>query len=220
MIIHRQESSANEESLGVMQIPANQKDGFQLVSTGQENASPNSFTTTNTIVYNNILYNTQYILNLNKSTGNNVKASIELRIYHDDSKPINTALKKGAEGIKNQLLDPNGGPKSLSIQNQPIPNKALPPGSVTVVEVNMNDKTSRSSPSQKAIDAARGLMAATSVNSGSVSSSNPTGNDDGTDVATISANNNALRTALFSYIIDCWISFEQVSDAVANSTTT
>ena len=220
MVIHRQESSANEESLGVIQRPANQKDGFQLVSNGQETANNNSFTTTNTIVYNNILYNTQYILNLNKSTGNNVKASIELRIYYDNSKPVNTALKQAAEGIKNQLLDPNGGPQSISVQNQPIPNKSLPPGSVNVVEVNMSDQTSRSSPSQKAIDAARGLMATTSTNSGSTSSSNPTGNDDGTDAAAISANNNALRTALFSYIIDCWISFEQVSDAVANSTTT
>jgi len=162
------------------------------------------------------------MLNLNKSTGNNVKASVELRIYYDSSKskPVNAALKQAAEGVKNQLLDPNGGPRSVTIQNQRIPNQALPPGSVTVVPVDMSDKNSRNSPSQKAIDAARGLMATVSTNSGSTSSSNPTGNDDGTDAAAISANNNALRTALFSYIIDCWVSFEQVSNAVANSTTT
>jgi hypothetical protein len=201
-------------------VPPNQSASFPLINTGQEGATINSFTTTNTKVYNNILYNTQYIINLNDSAGNNVKAKIELRIYYDKSTPINGALQKAAQGLANQLLDPNGGPKTVSSQNQPVQNQGLPQGSVTVVPVNMDNEKSRHSPSQQAIDAARNQMASTSTNTGSTSSSNPTGNDDGTDASAISANNNALRKALFSYIIDCWISFEQVPAAVANSTTT
>lgn len=219
MVIHRQESSANEENLGVLQLsPKNTS--APLVTTGQESSFPNPFTTTNTIVYNNIINNTQYILNLNNSSGNNIKAQIELRIYYDNSHPLNSQLQSMANGIANQLLNPSGGPISVGYQNQPIQSQGLPPGSVQVVPVNMDDENSRSSPSQKAIDAARNQMATTSTNTGSVSSSNPTGNDDGTDAATISANNSSLRKALFSYIIDCWVSFEQVSSAVANSTTT
>jgi hypothetical protein len=221
MVIHRQDSSANEENIGVIQVPPNQSASFPLISTGQENATINSFTTTNTKVYNNILYNTQYIINLNGSSGNNIKAQIELRVYYDKSTPVNTALQKAAQGLANQLLDPNGGgPTAISFQNQPVQNQGLPPGSVKVVAVNMDDAKSRLSPSQQAIDAARGQMATTSTNTGSASSSNPVGNDDGTDASAISANNNALRKALFSYIIDCWISFDQVSSAVANSTST
>jgi hypothetical protein len=218
-VIHRQESSANEESLGVFQLQ--NKNGTIQLSTGQETKnSIDPFTTTNTKVFNNILYNTQYILNSNASAGNNVKAQIELRIYYDNATPLSINLKQQANGIAEQMLNPSGGPKSVSFQNAPVENKGLPEGSVKVVSVNMDNQKSRHSPSQQAIDAARGQMATTSTNTGSPSSSNPTGNDDGTDASAISANNNALRKALFSYIIDCWISFEQVPAAVANSTTT
>jgi hypothetical protein len=218
MVIHRQESSANEESLGVFQLKT--KGGTIQLSTGQESTNsidPN--TTTNTKVFNNILYNTQYILNSNSSAGNNVKAKIELRIYYDNKNPLSINLKQQANGIAEQMINPSGGPKSVSFQNAPVENKGLPKGSVEVVPVNMDNQKSRHSPSQQAIDAARNQMATTSTNTGAPSSSNPVGNDDGTDAAAMSANNNALRTALFSYIIDCWISFEQVPAAVANSTT-
>jgi len=216
MVVHRQGSSANEENIGVFQLSS--PNATIQVNTGQEDKSIDSFTTTNTKVFNNILYNTQYILNLNDSVGNNVKAKIELRIYHDNSTSVSSNLQKQAQGIANQLLDPNGGPTQIGYQNQPIQSRGLPKGSVTVVAVNMDDQSLRLSPSQKAIDAARNQMANNSTNSGSASSSNPIGNDDGTDASAISANNNALRKALFSYIIDCWVTFEQVSSEVANST--
>jgi len=219
MVIHRQNSSANEESLGVIQVSA-ANTSAPLIPTGQTSNLPNPFTTTNTKVYNNILYNTQYIINLNGASGNNVKARIELRIYYDNANPVNSQLMKQANGIANQLTDPSGGgPTAISYQNQPVQNQGLPPDSVKVIAVNMDNQKSRLSPSQQAIDAARGQMATTSTNVGSASSSNPIGNDDGTDASAISANNNALRKALFSYIIDCWVSFEQVSSAVASSTT-
>jgi len=219
MVIHRQESSANEENIGVIQLSA-KNTSAPLVTTGQENSAPNPFTETNTKVFNNILYNTAYTIGLNGASGNNIKAHIEVRIYYDNAHPVNSQLMSMANGIVNQLVDPQGGgPTAISYQNQPVVNPGLPSDSVKVVTVNMDDQTSRKSPSQKAIDAARGQMANVSTNTGSASSSNPIGNDDGTDASAMSANNNALRTALFSYIIDCWVSFEQVSSAVANSTT-
>ena len=217
MIIQRQESSANEESLGVIQLSATNTSA-PLVTTGQESSFPNPYTTSNTKVFNNILYNTQYIINMNESAGNNVKAHIELRIYHDNRNPANAQLQSMANGIKNQLIDPSGGgPTAISYQNQPVQNQGLPSNAVKVVLVSMDDQKSRKSPSQKAIDAARVHMTNVSTNTGSPSSSNPIGNDDGTDAATMSANNRALRKVLFSYIIDCWVSFEQVPAAVANA---
>ena len=67
------------------------------------------------------------------------------------------------------------------------------------------------SPSQQAISAARGQVANTSTNIGSPSLSNPQGNDNGTDAATMAPQNRALRTALFGYIIDCWVTFTEVT---------
>lgn len=217
MIIQRQESSANEENLGVIQLsPSNTS--APPIKTGQEGDSINPFNDANTKVFNNILYNTQYVINMNQTAGNNIKAKIELRIYYDGTNPVNSQLKSIANGIKNQLTDPSGGgPTAISYQNQPVQNNGLPANAVEVVTVNMDNQKSRKSPSQKAIDAARVQMANTSTNKGSASPSNPTGNDNGTDASAMSANNNALRKVLFSYIIDCWVSFEQVSTAAANS---
>lgn len=217
MIIHRQGSSTDEESLGVFQLSPTSPT-LNVTVSGKENEPINSLTATNRAVYNNILYNTQYIVNKNDTSGNNVKAHIELRVYHDSSTPVNSNLKKQAEGISFQLMDPNGGgPTMPAMQNSPVQNSSLPPGSVKVTTINLDDPKLFNSPSQKAIDAARNIMNKNTTNSGSPSSSNPIGNDDGTDASTISANNNALRKALFSYIVDCWISFEQVSTAEANS---
>lgn len=218
MIVHRQGSSANEESLGVFQVGS--AGGTVQVATGQEKSGIDPFTTSNTKIFNSIIYNTKYMLNKNGTAGNNVKAHIELRVYHDKSTSINSNLVTQANGIANQLMDPNGGPKTLSFQNEPVQNPGLPEGSVTVRPVNLDNNNERFSPSQQAYDAARNRVASTSTNTGSVSSSNPIGNDDGTDVDMISINNNALRKALFSYIIDCWITFEQVSSEEANSNTT
>ncbi len=102
------------------------------------------------------------------------------------------------------------------MQNQPVQNPHIPEKWVEIHLVNIDDEEDPRSPSQQAIDAARNQMANTSVNFGSPSSSNPVGNDDGTDASRIVGNNNILRKALYSYIIDCWISFTQVPDSVAN----
>ena len=95
-------------------------------------------------------------------------------------------------------------------QNQPVKNAALNPSNVNIITVNMDDESDRRSPSQQAIDAARNQVANTSVNKGST---NPT------SATNINANNDSLRTALFSYIIDCWITFTPVPSTVSSSNT-
>jgi hypothetical protein len=221
LIIHRQTSSANEESIGVIQL-APQNPGVQTVNTGAEsNQSNNSVTSTNTQVYKNIVYTSQYLINSNNTVGNNIMVQVELRIYNDSNTPINTNLQAQANQLQSQLTNASGGgPISIPTQNQNSQGSSLPPGSVQVVLINIDDPTIRQSPSQQALDAARNLAASNSTNQGSPSPSNPLGGNTGTSAATTTANNLAIRNTLFSYIIDCWITFNSVSTAVANSTTT
>lgn len=222
MIIHRQTSSANEESIGVIQLPPAQTTSVQLVNTGAESSkNNNALTSTNTQVYQNILYTSQYLINSNSTTGNNVKVAVELRIYYDSNNPINSTLQQQANQLVTQLTSvASGGPISIPTQNNPNPRSQLPDGSVSVVTVNIDDQKVRSSPSQKALDAARNLSKNRSTNSGSPSSSNPILGNDNSNAANINANNQAIRTSLFSYIIDCWITLTSVSTSVANSTMT
>jgi hypothetical protein len=83
----------------------------------------------------------------------------------------------------------------------------------------MDDETDRRSPSQQAINAARSQVANVSTNAGSPSSSNPQNGNTGVSASTLAANNTALRIALFSYIIDCWITFTPVPPTVASKST-
>lgn len=222
LVIHRQTSSANEENIGVIQL-APQNPGVQTVNTGAESTQQNNATTTtNTQVYQNILYTSQYLINSNNTTGNNTKVTVELRIYNDSNTPVNSALQQQAQTLAAQLQGntSGGGPISIPTTNPSAPQASLPPGTVSVVTVSIDDQTIRQSPSQKALDAARNLAATNSTNMGSPSSSNPIMGNTGNSAATTAANNLAIRSTLFSYIIDCWITFSSVPTAVANSTST
>ena len=221
-IIQRQDSSAPEENLGVVQIDGKNPNA-NAIATGNSGSNTNqtsNYATTNATVINNILYNTLYMINSNNTEGNNVKASVELRLYYDNKTGgVNFNLSTVAQQVKSLLLNPQPGPTSLATVNQPTQNQGLPDGSVNLVTVNIDDPNDRRSPSQKAIDAARNQMATVSTSTGFASPSSPVGNDDGTDIATLAANNNALRTALFSYIIDCWVSFTTLPASVASGST-
>jgi hypothetical protein len=216
--VHRQHTSLPEKSIGVIQLNGQQPTA-SVISSSSDTSSVNNYNASNTAVLNNILYTAAFQINNNGLPGNNVQASVELRIYYDNSNGLNSTLQQQAGLVMSELLGPSQGIATSATLNQPVQNPALPPGSVTVVPVNIDDDTDPRSPSQQAIDAARNQMANVSTNTGSIGPSNPTGNDDGTSTATLSANNNALRTALYSYIIDCWIAFKQVPDTVANKTT-
>jgi hypothetical protein len=215
-IIQRQDSSAPEQNIGVVQLDPKNK-GAPITFTGNKGDFVSSFSESNTTVINNILYNTAYLIRANGTKGNNIKTKVELRVYHDSKTGVDSQLLKQANGVMQMLTGVSQGPVNFFGQNQPVQNFTLDKKWVEIVKVNIDDEEDRRSPSQKAIDAARNQMAGASTNTGSISSSNPVGNDDGTNTNTISPDNRSLRKVLFSYIIDCWITFTQVSDEEANS---
>jgi hypothetical protein len=83
----------------------------------------------------------------------------------------------------------------------------------------MDDEADRRSPSQQAINAAIAQTQNFSTNMGSPSSSNPINGNTGTSASQLSASNTTIRTTLFSYIIDCWVTFTSVPDTIASSST-
>ena len=214
-IIHRQDSSANEESLGVLQLDGKNPTASVTSTNSDSQSNVSTFAATNQTVISNILYTTAYVLNSNSTVGNNVTAKIELRIYFDKNNSVNSNLMDKANAAVQSLIGQSQGLTNSATQNQPVPNNTIPSNSVSVVTINMDDETDRRSPSQKAIDAARNQMANTTTTTNTTNS----GGGNGVDSSTISANNNALRTALFSYIIDCWITFTPVPMTEANPST-
>lgn len=243
-IIHRQDSTANEESLGVLQLDG-KNPSLPTVTTESDNQSQvSTFAATNQTVIDNILYTTAYVINANDTVGNNVKASIELRIYHDKDSSVNSNLQDKANAAVQSLIGQSIGLSNSATKNQPAADNSLPSDSVSVVVVNLDDLNDRRSPSQKAIDAARNQMSNASTNSGpstttnadntaaataAAASSLPTigtinASNTGSNATSSSSNNSSnvnsdpLRTALFSYIIDCWVVFTPVSSSVANPT--
>lgn len=217
-VIQRQDSSATEQNLGVVQL-SGQQAGTNTLYSGAESDQVNDFTSSNQTVINNILYSTASVINANNAPGNNVLAQIELRIYFDNKNAANGILKSAAENVLNELNGTSQGPQDSATQNQPVQNAFINGTYIGVSMVNLDDETDRRSPSQQAIDAARNQVANASMNAGSISPSNPQDGNDGTNAANLSSNNTALRTALFSYIIDCWITFTPVSSAVASGST-
>lgn len=205
-IIHRQNSSSPERHVGIIQLDG--KVPFaNVVGVGSENDFISSYSNANSTVINNILYNTAYMLNANGTPGNNIEAHIELRIYYDNSHPVNSELNSQLNDVIDILTGDAQGPKNLAGQNQPVQNYTIERKWIDPQMINLDDDSDRRSPSQQAIDGARNQMKVTSTNSGNSNNSN---------IDAIKANNDALRTALFSYIIDCWVTYKQVPDTIAS----
>lgn len=226
LVVHRQESSANELSVGVVQRGTDDATGSDSATIVNE-ATPNGFSTTysafNAQTINNILYNTQYLLNANSNLGNNVVANVELRIYHDDNNEVDVDLKAFAEGIRQLLVGENqSGLNAFSTVKQEAAPVPLPKEQVKTIDaavVNLSNSNDRRSPSQKAIDAARNHRRAMSTNGGGAS--DPGNSDDG-GVPTNSDNGEErvekddIRTALFKYIVDCWVTIEPLTAQTSN----
>lgn len=181
--IQRQANSGNETNLGVVIKDATNTGGIPSLSS--QNVPPNSYSAFNSKTLNNILYTAAYTVNANNTKGNNITANVELRIYYDDSTPADGALNTFASSVKDILTGKSGSP------TDPVKNPSFPEDSVKIVTVNMSSDTDRRSPSQRAVDSARNQV------NGS-SGSSPAGVD-------------KIRQALFSYIVDCWLIFEQNS---------
>jgi len=222
LVVHRQETSANEINMGVI-IRGTDSTTGQANNTVVNQATPDGFTTTfsahNAQVINNILYTTQYMINANSNKGNNITARVELRTYYDDKNSSDIDLQQFAEGIRQLLVGSDSGLSAFTTVKQGNPPKSLDPKfvkSVSESTVDLSDENDRRSPSQKAIDAARNHKAAISKNGGGASS--PGNNSDGGD-PTVSAIKNEkadIKTALLKYVVDCWVSFDPVSPQESN----
>jgi len=226
LVVHRQESSSNELSMGVVQRGTDAASG-SISSTIVNEMNPNGFSTTfsafNAQTINNILYNTRYLLNTNGTQGNNVKASVELRIYRDDNNAIDINLKEFAEGVRQLLVGQNetglNAFATIDQENAPVPLNAEQVKTIDDSIVNLDDTDDRRSPSQRALDAARNHIKTLSTSGGGAS--DPGNAEDG-GAPTVSDNvqnkieKDAIRTALFKYIVDCWVIIEPLEPQTSN----
>ena len=206
--IHRQSSSANETGMGVIQMdPNTQSSGLPGASSpigppGTPNAPQSTFASANERTLTNILFQAAYLVNANNTAGNNVTAKVEIRVYYDDSNAANSDLQNFANQAVDVLTGKINDSSTSSLSGSTFKNQPFPEDAVSVVTVNLDDEKERRSPSQKAIDAARNLTA-----NSSISISLPGGSSDTT---TPPPSNDKIRAALFGYVVDCWLTFEEV----------
>ena len=203
IIIHRQESSANESSLGIIELDPVAKVAINNKNT-QTTDTQTIYNTQNLRTINNILYTAQQFINNNASNSDTQSrvTRVELRLYYDkDSKDVDSDLLEFAGIVKETLR----GQKDLGAAASYDPSaKAYAPWlwdtrALVIQPINLSDVNSPQSPSQKAINASRDL---TSV----ISSSNNSATSDKTK-------KNQLRNALFKYIVDCWLVYEDTPQA-------
>ena len=222
-VIDRQSNSGNESNYGVVQMDPNTTNKSVLPNTPSEdgkdsgNPTQNSFMVANKQVIDNMMYQAAYHINSKNTDGNNIIAKIELRVYHDDKTAADNNLLNFAGDVMNILIGRSSGlqPGGMTSSN----NQIFPEDSVEVVKVNIDasaDKDRRS-PSQKAIDAARNQVKNNSIPlsvSASASASASAGSKSASASASASTNrpptNDKIRAALFGYIVDCWIAFQDV----------
>jgi hypothetical protein len=200
MAVQRQDTSGNELSVGVVQLGSatNPNSNDMSLSTGASAGTPpGAISASNAQVLNNILFTTAYQINANNSVGNNATANLELRIYHDKKTSVNSKLQSFANAVQAYLAGQSlPGLNSANTGSQGTTPPALPSKSIKVTVVNLDETTDRKSPSQKAIDLARNLANSKST---TTSLSSPSAN----------SQQDSLRTSLFTYIVDCWVSVVQ-----------
>lgn len=228
LVIHRQDTSGNEINLGVIirgtnnsTDPSNQTANNQL----NPDQTTTTFSDNNNQVINNILYQAKYLLNSNDSAGTNQTARVELRIYFDSTSTSNSSPNSDlialAEQVRNILIGQNE--RSLSSittinKTPPAPLEAefVPDITQDTTIVDLSDTTDRRSPSQKAFDAARNNVANGSQSGGGAS--NP-GNNNSSPTTTdnsVKEDQDDIRIALCTYVIDCWIKFDEPSPQDSN----
>jgi len=228
-VIQRQTSAFNETNLGVLlkdkrsrtnsAFSSNTFDSSDLIGGGDPNQQINTYSTFNAQTINNILYTAAYRINANNSKGNTIKASVELRVYFDDSQAVNNELVLFANKVKKILTTPGAGPKQLFKNTTGVAtNPHLNPSNVSIVQVNMSDKNQPKSPSQKAFDAARNNISNVSLMDSALPQPDTTENSSKkANVITPSQPKDKIRSALFNFVVDCWIKFDQVTPEQAKA---
>lgn len=203
MVVHRQESSNNDISIGIVQknsetttVSSIFSDGLNTAESAKKTAS--LFSANDAKAINNILYTAKYLLNENGSQDNNTVAKVQLRIYHDGN-GVDSDLKDLAYLVKDILTGDNHDlDKLMGDKNARLGDSNF--DAVEVVEVDINKSDDKYSPSQKAMNAARNHI------------NNVAGNKS-TDKTNknVFKENDLLRKALFGYVIDCWVLIEEIS---------
>jgi hypothetical protein len=191
-VIQRQDNSGNEINIGTFvkapNAQSNPASNTNSISSGGANETPNPTSDFNSKVMANVKFTSSYMINNNNTAGNNLVASIEIRLYYDnEAGSEDDDLLNFANQIYSQIVGSADGPKNFPSATTGSASPTIPEDSVSIVTVNLDDPTVRSSPSQKAFDAARNQVA-----SSTTAGSDPT-------------NNAALRAALFTYIVDVWV---------------
>ena len=170
-------------------------------------------------VINNVLSSAAYVIHSNGTAGQATKSKIELRLYYESSKGtvdpdlldlaglVKEILTNGREDIAN--LFNSKGSKTLSLPSK----NGDGTETVEIVQVDLDSHDDLSSPSQKAINAARNNInnIADTELTMSVTSATP-----GIPAITAVPKNTKVKKALFAYVIDVWIKFEQVPDNKIN----
>jgi hypothetical protein len=181
--VNRNSSSNNEVNMGAIN-----KDGSSV-----ENDAPlkKTFSSANIQTINNIVYQSQYIINSNNAKKNTTAANLELRIYYDDNNDIDSDLESFALKVKSIFVQGSIDTIEDGKTTQVSP---LPEDNVKIVYVNLSNDDNKKSPSQKAFDIARNQM-----------NSNPSSNTNN------KKERDKLRKSLFKYVIDCWVKFDSPS---------
>ena len=215
--VQRQSTAFNENSMGVIiRDPADQS-GSTVINTGSPGSSyTNSYTASNGNTINNLLYQAAYMINANATAGNTVQADVEIRVYFDKNNPVNSTLMTFAGSVLSTLSSPGGPIQGYNTNTGSTP-PSIPAGNISILSVDLDNADSTNSPSQKALDMARNMIG---KNSTSGNGANPPGNIPNNADASSSSTNNSqqqVRINLFSYIVDCWLTFTPVPTNVAQA---
>jgi hypothetical protein len=192
IVIDRQDNSGNEVSLGAFtkapNASSNPIGNTNSVNTGAADQTPNPTSEFNNQVMSNVMYMVSTMLNSNGAPNNNINTTIELRLYYDNTTgAADQDLSNFAEQLLSQINGSSDGPKNFPSDTSSSPNTPVPSQYISIVPVNLDDDTSRASPSQRAFSTARNQT-----------SSSTTGGLDPFSTG-------ALREALFTYIVDAWL---------------
>jgi hypothetical protein len=201
LTVQRQSSSSNDSNIGVVVTAPSDPTGSSALSTGDPSQAISSYSAANSAVITNILYQAAYMINNNQIPGNNIQASVELRIYSDNANGVNANLQSFADSVQSAIIGQSQGPTQSFNSTSGISTPPLTADDVSIVVINLDDPTSFASPSQKALDMARNMI---TQNSAAQISPDGTINP--------STTQSFIRTNLFSYIVDCWIAFSPIDN--------